>query len=228
MTKSPTLHLQISRIFHDHQIPMNMMLHLWLLFKKGDFPQEFHRKSSQKNLRSFLRKSAKVSCRAGRRRSWPWRGTPPSRISSNGGNSAGGTWWAARGACGEDGEWWFNGDLANFNGISMWMIPIFHLVGGLGHGIYVSIQLGISSSQLTNWYFSEVGFNHQPGCVVLERTTSLFSRKLWILWWGSGESSHIESGVFQIGGSLWFTLIGPMGCNQGMQWGDLFMEISML
>ena len=29
------------------------------------------------------------------------------------------------------------------------------LVGGLEHGFYFSIQLGMSSSQLTNLYFSE-------------------------------------------------------------------------
>ena len=36
------------------------------------------------------------------------------------------------------------------------------LVGGLEHEFYASIQLGISSSQVTNSYFSEGWLNHQP------------------------------------------------------------------
>jgi len=37
-----------------------------------------------------------------------------------------------------------------------------HLVGGLEHEFYVSIQLGMSSSQVTRSYFSEGLVNHQP------------------------------------------------------------------
>ena len=37
-----------------------------------------------------------------------------------------------------------------------------NLLGGLEYGFYFSIQLGISSSQLTNSYFSEGQVNHQP------------------------------------------------------------------
>ena len=49
-----------------------------------------------------------------------------------------------------------------YNYSSSWFIPIqvvifqfANLVGGLEHEFYFSIQLGISSSQLTNSYFSE-------------------------------------------------------------------------
>jgi hypothetical protein len=39
-----------------------------------------------------------------------------------------------------------------------------HLVGGLEHGFYFPIQLGMSSSQLTftRSFFRGVGWNHQP------------------------------------------------------------------
>ena len=43
-----------------------------------------------------------------------------------------------------------------------------HLVGGLEHEYYFSIQLGMSSSQLTNSYFSEGWLNHQAVFMVCE------------------------------------------------------------
>ena len=39
---------------------------------------------------------------------------------------------------------------------------VYTLIGGLEHLDYFSIQLGISSSQLTKSYFSEGWLNHQP------------------------------------------------------------------
>ena len=36
------------------------------------------------------------------------------------------------------------------------------LIGGLEHEFYFSIQLGMSSSQLTSIFFRGVGLNHQP------------------------------------------------------------------
>ena len=50
-------------------------------------------------------------------------------------------------------------------------IYIYTLVGGFKHDFYFSIQLGMSSSQLTNnyEYFSEgVGLNHQPVYIYTE------------------------------------------------------------
>ena len=41
------------------------------------------------------------------------------------------------------------------------------LVGGLEHAFYFSIHLGKSSSQLTNWYFSEGKVYHQPAWIYI-------------------------------------------------------------
>ena len=49
--------------------------------------------------------------------------------------------------------------------VGLWNFPTYHyisLVGGLVAILYFPIQLGMSSSQLTNSYFSEGWPNHQP------------------------------------------------------------------
>ena len=66
------------------------------------------------------------------------------------------------------------------NPIAGWQPQEFKpvLVGGLEHEFYLSIQLGVSSSQLTKSYFSEGLVNHQPELYL--GWTGVIFQSLWI------------------------------------------------